>query len=143
MKIFFKVLAWLGAAIFLFLITLAFIQSFIAITIEPGKGGALFWGPEIAFVSSFIALIPMLIGGIIGKPKYFWIACIITGSLYILSLFYFYTYLPDRIEHGDGYRILRDLIFCLLPGLIAILEGIWLRNKEIKPSGRPVFYSAV
>jgi hypothetical protein len=139
MKIFLKVLAWLGAVIFLFLITLSIIQSFIAITIEPGKGGALFWGPEIAFVSSFIALIPMLVGGILGKPKYYWIACIITGSLYILSLFYFYSYLPDRIEHGYVYEIFRDLIFCLLPGLIAILEGIWLRIKGIKSSVSPVF----
>ncbi|MDD4923898.1 MAG: hypothetical protein PHF74_03560 [Dehalococcoidales bacterium] len=143
MKIFLKVLAWLGVVAFLFLITLAFIQSFISITIDSGKGGALFWGPEIAFVSSFIALIPMLIGGIMGKPKYFWIACIITGSLYILSLFYFYSYLPDRIEHGHVYEIFKDLIFCLLPGLVAILEGIWLRRKTIIPTNKQVFDGAI
>lgn len=143
MKIFLKVFAWLAVVAFLFLITLAFIQSFISITIDSGKGGALFWGPEIAFVSSFIALVPMLIGGIMGKPKYFWIACIITGSLYILSLFYFYSYLPDRIEHGYVYEICRDLIFCLLPGLVTILEGIWLRRKTTGSDGRPLFDGAV
>jgi hypothetical protein len=85
----------------------------------------------------------MLIGGIWGKPKHFWLACIITGSLYIISLFYFYSYLPDRIEHRYVYKIFRDLIFCLLPGLIAILEGIWLRKKLIRPADKPVFDGTV
>ena len=120
MKIFLKVFAWLGAILFLLLEILLF-------------------GTENAFVFSFIALVPMLIGGIMGKPKYLWITCIITGSLYILSLFYFYSYLPDRIEHGYVYEICRDLIFCLLPGLVVILEGIWLKRKDTNSNSSPLF----
>ena len=141
MKIFLKSLAWLGAVFFLLLIAATFTQSVFAITAETV--GGLMISPESAFVFSLIGIIPMLVGGIFGKPEYFWLACIITGSLYIISLFYFYTNLPYWIEHRYIYIMSRELIFCLLPGLAAIIEGIWLKRKTAVTAGRPVFYGTV
>lgn len=141
MKIFLKVLAWLGASFLLLLIAANFTQSFFAITAETV--GGLMIGPESAFVFSLIGIIPMLVGGIWGKPKHFWLACIVIGFLYILSLFYFYTHLPYWIEHRYIYVMFKDLIFCLLPGLVAIIEGIWLKRKTVMTDDKPVFYGTV
>lgn len=140
-KIFFKIIAWLGMCFFILLIAVLFWQSFAAITTEKPIGGLLFC-PENAFMLSFIGLIPMLIGGLLGKPKYFWIICIITGSLYIISLFYFYTYLPERIHNGDIYIIFRELFFSVIPGLVAIIEGIWLKRLNKPAKGKELSDSA-
>jgi hypothetical protein len=141
MKVFLKVLAWLGAGFLLLLIAANFTQSIFAITAETV--GGLMISPESAFVFSLIGIIPMLIGGITGKPRYFWLACIATGSLYILSHFYFYTLLSYWIEQGYIYTLFRELMFMILPGLVAIIEGIWLKRKAVIPAGRQVFYGNV
>ncbi len=141
MRVFLKVLAWMGTGFFLLLIIADFTQSFSAITADTV--GGLMISTESAFLFSLIGIIPMLVGGIMGKPKYFWLVCIATGSLYILSLFYFYSFLPYWIEHRYIYYIFRDMVFCILPGLVVIIEGIWLKRKKVITTDKPVFYGTV
>ncbi len=111
-------------------------QSFPSVTSETV--GGLVISPDSAFTVSFIALVPMLAGGIWGKPRHFWLSCIATGSLYILSLFYFYTLLSYWIEQGYIHTFFRELIFLIPPGLVAIVEGIWLKRKNVTAADRQI-----
>jgi hypothetical protein len=127
MKPLLKFIAWVGIVLFTVGAIIAFSESW-TITFTSAQVGVAFryW---IAFLFGIAGLILMLIGGIISKPEYFWLASIIAGSLYIISFFSFY------IEFSNYSRVgllLQCLGISILPGLIAIIEGIWLKRLESK-----------
>jgi len=126
MKTFLKIAAWSGMCFFALLVIILFWQSFLIITAEEA-GGFLF-SPMVALIVSCIGLVPMLAGGLISKPKHFWLICIVVGSLYILSHFYLYLYIPSGIQGGQLDVVLENLAYSVLPGLVAIVEGIWLKR---------------
>ncbi len=128
MSTFFKIIAWLGLLIFILAIIISFYCSWLMITTPPEEGGAIsLW--RYTFLLGVIGLIFMLTGGLISQPRYFWIASAITGIFYIISFFALY---PDLLQHERIKFILQGLGISILPGLIAIIEGIWLKRQESK-----------
>ncbi|MDD3994438.1 MAG: hypothetical protein WCX07_04430 [Dehalococcoidales bacterium] len=127
MKIFLKILAWSGIVLLTVGAIIAFSESW-TITFTSLQIGVLF-GYWVAFLLGIAGLVLMLIGGLISKPEYFWLASIIAGSLYIISFFSFYIEFPNysRIKF-----LLQDLAISVLPGLIVIIEGIWLKRQGSK-----------
>jgi hypothetical protein len=124
MNTFFKFIAWLGLVLFTLGAMIAFHGSWVYLLAEPGEIGVIF---EYMFAIWFgiPGIVMMTIGGIISKPKYFWLASIIAGLFYIISFFAIYTQFPGcKIEY-----ILITLSFSILPGLIAVIMWIKL-NKD-------------
>lgn len=143
MKTFLKVVAWIGAVLLLFSIVIILRMWWVGVNRPlspyPTDGGTMF----IVFIVIPLVILAscfMLIGGSIGKPKYFWLASLSLGVVY-LAVF--------NVVLHDGYirtshTIPRHIeifspeipVFCVGPGLIAIVEGILLaifrHDKEKK-----------
>jgi membrane-bound ClpP family serine protease len=125
MKTFFKVIAWFGLVLFTLGAIIAFYGSWVFLLAEPGERGVLF---EYMFAMWFgiPGIVLMIIGGIISKPKNFWLASIITGVFYIISFFYAYIH----ISESRFIFIIEVLSISVLPGLIAVIMGIQLKKDE-------------
>ncbi len=138
MNTFFKVIAWFGLVLFSLGAIIAFYGSTVFLLAEPGEIGVLF---EYMFAMWFgiPGIVFMIIGGLISKPRKFWLVCIVAGLFYIVSFFEIYLGFPGRIHSGQTGFMLKEISFSILPGLVAILEGIWLRRKDTNSNGRPLF----
>jgi hypothetical protein len=83
---------------------------------------------------AFIAMVLIVIGGLFSRPKNYWIVCLLSGIFYLVL---FYPIVQDAIfdyQHTEpGYRPLSrytELIFCIPPALLLMLEGIILFTKR-------------
>jgi hypothetical protein len=54
------------------------------------------------------------------------------GSFYIISFFEVYLNWPGRIRDKQIDFMLYELGLSVLPGLVAIIEGVWLKRIEGK-----------
>jgi hypothetical protein len=126
----FKVIAWLGIVLFTLGAIIAFYGSWVSLLAEPGERGVLF---EYMFAMwfGFPGIVMMIIGGIISKPKNFWLASIITGLFYIISFFYAYI----NIIESRFIFIIEMLAISILPGLLSVIMGIQLRKDEKRKQG--------
>ena len=119
MKTFLKMVAWIGSIIMISGAVIAFRESWI-LYFRIGHNGV----PMTYLVTFWVCLTGlalMLIGGLFSKPRFFWIMCTFAGIFYIASFFYAYT-------RGTNWGLEEFGIF-VVPGLVAILEGIWLKLK--------------
>jgi hypothetical protein len=126
MKAFFKIIAWLGLAVFALAITLSFSESFKFTFAEPGRYGVLM-GSYFALIIGLAGLVLMLIGGLVARPGYFWLGCVIMGVLYSTSFFVIYLDWPERIHDNQFGVFVMELAIVILPGLAAVIEGIGLK----------------
>jgi hypothetical protein len=119
MKTFLKILAWVGLLLIVLGVLLSFSSSSTWITTgQLGSGVGFF----VTFcVGSFGTLLALL-GGLIARPKYFWVGAIIVGIVYLSS---FYGYLADWEP-----RYLPGVIVMLLPGAICVGLGSVLFRKR-------------
>jgi len=131
MKTFPKIIAWIGVGIVALGAIISFSESWIIATTDPGRIGVAF-GYMFAVFCSVLGLVFMLIGGLISRPRYFWLASIIVGSFYIISFFEVYLNWPGRIQDNQIDSMFYELGFSVLPGLVAIIEGVWLKRIEVK-----------
>jgi uncharacterized membrane protein len=87
-----------------------------------------------------IALTLMLIGGLIGRPKYFWPVSIVLGFAYLGTFSPSVQETISRIQHTKPVDIdifdIQMIVFCILPGLMAIVEGVLLRTMGRKTQRR-------
>ncbi len=127
MKKFLNILAWSGIVLFTVGAIIAFSESW-TITFTSTQVGVAF-GYLFALFFGIAGLVLIIIGGVISKPKYFWIGCIIAGLFYIISFFSFYIEFPN---YSHIKYLLQEIGISILPGLIAIIEGVWLRRLESK-----------
>ncbi|MFZ7101026.1 MAG: hypothetical protein ACOWWO_00010 [Peptococcaceae bacterium] len=125
MNTFFKFIAWLGIVLFTSGAIIAFYSSWELLLAEPGEIGVLF-GYMFAMWFGIPGIVMMIIGGLISKPKYFWLASIITGSFYIISFFYAYI----NIFESRFISIIEMLSISALPGLLSVIMGIQLKRDE-------------
>jgi hypothetical protein len=138
MKTFLKILAWTGMAIFIFGAVLSFSDS-CELTARGSFGLAA--GHQTAFFLGILGLIFMIIGGLTTRPGHYWSICITAGLFHIISFFEVYIYIATEQIYGQVFYLLLEM--SLIPGAIAIIEGIWLRIKENKTSGKQVFDGTV
>jgi len=130
---FLKIIAWVGLGFMVVTTMITFRLSWEYSHYVPDshpvvRGLQWFLVPPL----DIIALTLMLVGGFKGKPELFWSASIAIGSIYILS---YYAYAELFIDH-----ILRPslfagtsiffLSFAIIPGIVAIVEGIFLKIAE-------------
>jgi hypothetical protein len=138
MKTFLKILAWQGMIIFLFGAVLSFVDSY-TLTAQGHFGYAP--GHQNAFFLGRLGLVFMLIGGLTTRPNVYWLICIIAGLFHIVSSFEVYIYIAvAQVYEQVPYYLLAT---ALIPGGIAIIEGIVLKIMAFNSSGRPVFDGTV
>ena len=99
MKSFLKVIAWIGAG----LVATGMVIAFSALIF--GVGGVDFAHP-IAIVLAIVGIPLMLIGGLVTRPKHFWLTSIIIGALYVIAFSPLIKDLISRIQHTE-----RDWLF--------------------------------
>lgn len=121
-----KVIAWIGVAFFTFGALISFWTSSVMV-MDPYSIG-VDWGHMFGLLFGVLGLVFMLIGGLFTKPRYFWFISIIVGFLYIISFFSIYQGLPARVRDNQIDILFSDLAISLLPGLVVIVEGIWLKR---------------
>ncbi|MFC1865371.1 hypothetical protein ACFLYB_01490 [Chloroflexota bacterium] len=127
MKTLFMIIAWIGIGIVTFGAMISFWTSWVMVMDSYRIG--VDWGHTFGLLFGVLGLVFMLIGGLISKPRYFWLASIIVGSFYIISFFDIYQGLSSRLHDNQIDLLLIELAISVLPGLVAILEGIWLRRS--------------
>jgi hypothetical protein len=88
MNTLFKTVAWIGLLVVITGSIMSFSTSW-TMTFSSVQIG-VDWGHAIATIFGIAGLVLMLIGGIISRPKYFWIAAIIAGLFYTVSFFSIY-----------------------------------------------------
>jgi len=146
MKTFLKVISWIGVGIVSLGVIIAFIQSWTMTFPEPGFLGGVNWGHPFALLLAIIGLPLMLVGGLIAKPRHFWLVSIIVSSLYIVS---FFPVVPElvhqvrsgqlawRISHGTWVGFLLQLVGApLILGLVGISEGIFIKRIEARSKAK-------
>ena len=120
----FKTVAWVGVILLVIGAIIAFYESWESFSAEPGERGVLF-GYMFAMWFGIPGIVLMIIGGLINKPKYFWLASTLAGLFYIISFFYAYIHILD----SNLIHIVEILAISVLPGLIAVIMG-WQLKKE-------------
>jgi hypothetical protein len=134
MKIFLKVIAWTGFGIFSLGTFIALMQT-LSYHVQPPTpyGGGVDFGHTIAFVLAVIGIPLMLIGGLLARPRYFWLVSIVVSSLYVISFHFFIVNLVFEIRHTEwDYLIQTGWLYTLLwrnlgpfiPGIVGVAEGI-------------------
>jgi hypothetical protein len=129
MNTFFKFIAWLGIILLVIGAIISFYSSWQIMTAEPGEIGVDF-GHWFAILFGIPGIVMMIIGGIISKPKNFWLVSIVSGLFYIISFFQIYVGFPYRMRAGQIGFMLVEISFSILPGLIPVIMGIQLRKDE-------------
>jgi len=133
-----KIIAWIGFAVFA-LGTIIVLMANIGSMLNPGQYGVAFLH-LYALVLAAIGTPLMLAGGIIAKPRHFWLFCLIIGLLYIviwtpvtiLSLISHiqHTEWDYLMQNGRLFERIWNHLFPLIPGVIIIAEGIWIRRID-------------
>ncbi len=117
MKILLKILAWFGLVLIVLGLLLSYSSSWTWIsTGQLGSGVGYVVTAGVGVIGTLLALI----GGVITRPKYFWIGAIVVGVAYIAS---FYGYVVDFET-----KFILGLFVMLLPGLVCIAAGIVIRK---------------
>jgi hypothetical protein len=134
MKTFLQIIAWIGAG----LVALGTVVVFLALIF--GVGGVDFAHP-IAIFLAIVGVPLMLIGGLIGRPKYFWLASIIVSASYFIAFSPLIEDLVSKIQYTErdwlfrnGWlfrQVLQD-VGPLVLGLIGVGEGVFMRRSETR-----------
>jgi len=139
MKTGLKVIAWVGFAVFSLATVIALIAD-IGIMLTPERYGVDFVH-LYALVLAVIGAPLMLAGGIITKPRHFWLLSLIVGLLYIIGWVSSIQNLVSSIQHTEWDYLMQkgrlfskiwDNLFVLIPGIIIIAEGILIRRIKSK-----------
>lgn len=85
----------------------------------PGPGDFLI--PPL--ITVYIGTVLMLIGGFIARPRYFWMVCLITGIICILS---FYGFLVLNSIWSVEWGL---LILTLLPSIACIISSLVMKEQ--------------
>ena len=144
MKNTFTITAFLGLGLML-LGTLIVAVATIVIILEPASywvqpsiSSAYEWIYLLMYIGggvfSAIGVSLALVGGSLGKQRYFSISLTVIGVLYILFYSGIFYYLYQRRAHPAGGEVNSPwiLFVLLLPGLVSILGGIILRKFKTK-----------
>lgn len=130
MNTFFRMVAWAGLLVFIAgaIISLSTSYTLTSLSVRVG----LDFGNYLAFLFGIVGLVLMQIGILISVPRHFWLLSIIAGLFYIASFFDIYLDFPERIRYSQIDIIIELLGVSVLPGLIAIIDGVWLKRTEGK-----------
>jgi len=141
MKTFLKVIAWVGFAVFSLATVIALITTIGIMFPKSGHPPGVDFGHLYALILAIIGIPFMLAGGIIAKPKHFWLLCLIAGLLYITGCIPFIQNVVSSLQHtewdylmqrGRLFSTIWNNLFILIPGIIIIAEGILIRRIETK-----------
>ena len=129
-----RVIAKIGAGLMLLSFGLYIWVTFFVNHVQDPNFPSMDFSFAAPMPFAFIAMILIVTGGSFSRPKNYWIVCILSGIFYLVL---FYPIVQDAIfdyQHTEpGYRQLSrytDLIFCVPPALLMLLEGIILFNKR-------------
>jgi len=138
MNIGLKIIAWLGFAM-LALGNFIALMVTIGSMLNPGQYGVGF-AHLYALVLAAIGTPLMLAGGIVGKPKHFWLFCLIIGLLYIIiwtpvTILVLISHIQQTqwdylMQNGRLFEKIWNDLFPLIPGIIAIAGGIVIRRLD-------------
>ncbi len=132
MKTLLRIIAWVGFAVF----SLGTVISLITtMGILLGHNVGVDFPHLYALILAVIGIPFMLAGGIIAKPRHFWLLSLIIGLLYILGGIPFIQELVSSIQHTDWDYLMQNLCI-LIPGVIIIAGGIFIRRIETKDKAK-------
>jgi len=118
MRVILIIIAWFGLLLIALGLPLSFSSSWTWVSTGTLGSGA---GYFVTMCTGAIGALLALIGGVMTRPKYLWIGCIVIGVAYISS---FYGY---RMGLDEPYKYWGVFVM-LLPGLACIVEGIVIRK---------------
>ncbi len=132
MKTFLKILAWLGLGLVIPGLFCSFSASYNDL-VYPGMTSSGV-GYFVALCFGAVGVLLTMVGGLIAKPRFLKITCIIIGVVYIISFYGLFIVMLDNrwIEREGIAQAISGLILSLLPGIILIIEGIILWKQSIK-----------
>jgi hypothetical protein len=132
MKTFLKILAWFGLGLMLISTVLQFAWSWdMAFPNHDSRGNGIDLSPFYFFIAAF-AFILMLLGGLVARPRYFWLASIVIGFLSFISPWGQWSEIDRFLYPWKDYGGFFLVLSFILPGLLAIGEGILIRILENK-----------
>ena len=123
-----KILSWLGIGFAIPGVLCAFSASYNDMH-YPGMTSSGV-GYFVALCFGAIAVVLSLVCGLISRPRFFWIGCIIIGLIYIASFYgWFFMVTGGRwIETMGLPNAISGTILCCLPGALFISEGVILKT---------------
>jgi len=129
MKTFLKAIAWLGVLIVGISVPLAYSCGKFNIGMY---GMCLFFSAAICAIGVFL----LLLGGLISKGRFLWIAALVVGIAYFAVLPR--TWAPHETIVGlQGWMDWRIILMSAFPGLVCIVGGVlmwWLMLRSNRPS---------
>jgi len=114
-----RTIAWLGVGMVVLGLPLSFYSSVLMTREELGSNNG-YW---IAYMLAIFGVVLLVIGGIITRPRFLWLAAIVAGIAYIVSL---YGWL------GNNDAGITGVIMVTLPGLVYIILGLLIRRFSRK-----------
>ena len=114
-----RTIAWLGVGMVVLGLPLSFYSSVLLTNEELGSTNG-YW---IAYILAIFGVVLLVVGGIITRPRFLWIAAIIAGIAYIASL---YGWL------GNNDAGFMGVVMVTLPGLAYIILGLLIRRFSRK-----------
>ena len=136
-RAFFKVVAWTGLALMALGIAFSFYVS--SGFMVPDWFVFSVW--YLVMLLDAVGLVLILAGGLIAKPRRFWPVVIAIGVLHVVSFYpHVWTFIHNIMQNERIYESQKlFFLIALIPGLIAIAEGILLgligRRTQASVSG--------
>ncbi len=131
MKVFLQIIAWLGASIVGLSVPLAYSSGGFNVGMyEMG----LFFSVTVCAFGVFL----LLLGGIISRGRFLWIAAVFVGIAYISVLPR--SWIPhETVFRSVGWMDWRACLMSAFPAIVCIMGGILMRWRE-KGSNRKATY---
>ena len=119
MKIFLLVIAWLGVLI---------VGASVPLAYSCGKFNIGMYGMCLFFSAAICAIgvVLLLLGGLISKGRFLWIAALVVGIAYLAVLPR--TWAPHETIVGlQGWMDWKNILLSAAPGLVCVVGGILIR----------------
>lgn len=123
-----KIISWLGVGLVIPALLCSFSASYNDL-IYPGMTSSGV-GYFVAMCFGAVAVILSLVCGLISRPRFFWIGCIIIGIIYIASFYGWFLIMTGGrwIETVGLPKAILGTVLSFLPGVLFISEGVILRS---------------
>ena len=130
-----KILSWLGIGFAIPGVFCSFSASYNDLN-YPGMTSSGV-GYFVAMCFGAIAVILSSVCGLISRPRFLWIGCIMIGIIYIASFYGWFLMVTGGrwIETVGLPNAILGTILCFLPGALFISEGVILKSVSKRHKG--------
>jgi hypothetical protein len=130
MKVFFQIVAWLGALIIALAVSIAYDVGGFNVDMYG-------FGLMVAAFFCLVGVFLLLLGGFISQGRFLWVVTLLAGIVYLVILPR--VWMPHaKIGGNVGWLDWRLSLISVFPGLTCVVGGVFMRWQVLKYRHNPI-----